>query len=75
MSKLITVTFDGQVLKPKIPLNLDVNKEYQMQLISDSNKSMLIEDLELSAELYTQIYQQDLELQDLTEDACADFNE
>jgi predicted DNA-binding antitoxin AbrB/MazE fold protein len=35
MTQLITVTFDGEVLKPEKPLNLEVNQQYQIQLISN----------------------------------------
>jgi hypothetical protein len=71
MNQLITVTFDGEVLKPEIPLNLEVNQQYQIQLISNNNDN----NLEISANLYAQIYQEDEELQELTEAACADFIE
>ncbi|NEQ37662.1 MAG: hypothetical protein F6K40_15880 [Okeania sp. SIO3I5] len=33
------------------------------------------QDLEESAQLYAEIYQEDAELQELTETACADFRE
>lgn len=38
MNQLITVTFDGEVLKPEISLNLAINKKYQIQLIYDANE-------------------------------------
>lgn len=41
MNQLITVTFDGQVLKPETPLNLDKNKKYQIQLIFDVEKEII----------------------------------
>ncbi|NES86319.1 MAG: hypothetical protein F6K10_35885 [Moorea sp. SIO2B7] len=75
MTQLITVTFDGHFLKPKNPLDLEVNKEYQIQLISEIHKAEQINDLDVSAQLYAEIYQEDLELQQLTDAACADFIE
>jgi predicted DNA-binding antitoxin AbrB/MazE fold protein len=36
MTQLITVTYDGKVLKPTIPLNLNPDQEYQIQLISNN---------------------------------------
>jgi hypothetical protein len=62
MTQLITVTFDGEVLKPEIPLKLEINQKYQIQLISNNNDN----NLEISANLYAQIYQEDEELQELT---------
>lgn len=41
MNQLITVTFDGKVLKPETPLNLDKNKKYQIVLISELEKEMI----------------------------------
>lgn len=35
MNNVITVTFDGQVLKPINTLNWEINKQYKIQLISD----------------------------------------
>jgi predicted DNA-binding antitoxin AbrB/MazE fold protein len=37
MNQLITVTFDGEVLKPEFPLNLETNQKYQIELISNSS--------------------------------------
>lgn len=39
MNQLITATFDGQVFKPEIPLNLEVNKKYKIQLVFDDDKN------------------------------------
>ena len=39
MAELIIVTYDGEVLKPKTPLNLDTNKEYQIQVVINEEKS------------------------------------
>ncbi len=75
MSELITVTYDGVVLTPKTALDLETNKEYHIQIISDSNQSSIIDELKTSADLYAEIYQQDLELQQLTDVACEDFIE
>jgi hypothetical protein len=44
MNNVITVTFDGQVLKPINTLNWEINKQYKIQLISD------LDDLSLSDE-------------------------
>ena len=38
MIEVITVTYDGKVLTPKTALDLDVNKEYQIQVISQAEK-------------------------------------
>lgn len=70
---LITVTYDGKVLKPQIPLELETNKEYQIELISSPYQSCLIDELTTSADLYAEIYQQDSDLQKLTNIACEDF--
>jgi predicted DNA-binding antitoxin AbrB/MazE fold protein len=35
MNNVITVTFDGQVLKPEIPLFLSQNKKYKIAIIPD----------------------------------------
>jgi predicted DNA-binding antitoxin AbrB/MazE fold protein len=43
MNQLITVTFDGKVLKPETPLNLDKNKKYQIALISELEKEIINE--------------------------------
>ncbi|MBF2058517.1 MAG: hypothetical protein IGQ45_15195 [Cyanobacterium sp. T60_A2020_053] len=72
---LITVTYDGKVLKPKDKLNLDTDKEYQIQVIDESSQFYLINELKKSADLYAEIYQEDLDLQQLTEIACEDFIE
>jgi len=34
MNTLITVTFDGKFLKPENPLDLEINHQYQIQVIS-----------------------------------------
>ena len=35
MNKTVTVTFDGTVLHPDSPLNLQPNKRYRIQIISE----------------------------------------
>ena len=35
MNKTVTVTFDGTVLHPDSPLNLEPNKRYRIQIISE----------------------------------------
>lgn len=75
MSQVITVTYNGEVLTPKTPLDLDTDKEYQIQIISNSHQSSIINELNTSADLYAEIYQQDLDLQQLTDVACEDFIE
>ena len=35
MKKTVTVTFDGTALHPDSPLNLEANKRYQIQIISE----------------------------------------
>lgn len=40
MNQLITVTFDGEVLRPEISLNLVTNKKYQIQLIYDHSEGI-----------------------------------
>lgn len=37
MSQIITVTYDGEVLKPSQKLSLNVGKQYQIELL-DANK-------------------------------------
>jgi hypothetical protein len=39
MTQLITVTFDGKVLKPEIPLDLDIDKKYQIKVVSETEQS------------------------------------
>jgi hypothetical protein len=39
MNQLVTVTFDGEVLRPEIPLDLDINQKYQIQVISETKQS------------------------------------
>ena len=51
MNQLITATFDGQVLKPEIPLNLEVNKKYKIQLVFDDDQNSIQEHKENSKEL------------------------
>lgn len=72
---LITVTYDGEVLKPKDQLNLDTDKEYQIQVIDESCQFYLINELKKSADIYAEIYQEDLDLQQLMEIACEHFIE
>jgi hypothetical protein len=38
MNQLITVTFDGKVLRPEIPLDLDIDQKYQIQVISETKQ-------------------------------------
>lgn len=35
MNNAITVNFDGKVFQPINPLNLEINKQYKIQIISD----------------------------------------
>lgn len=35
MSKILTVTFDGSVLRPDIPLDLEPNKRYVITIVSE----------------------------------------
>ena len=35
---LITATYDGKVFKPKTPLDLDIDQEYQIEVINDVKK-------------------------------------
>lgn len=39
MSNKLTVTFDGSVLKPDTPLQLEPNKRYVITLIAEETKS------------------------------------
>ena len=70
MSQLITVIFDGKNLKPTTTLDLEINKEYQVEIIDSLNN-----ELELSAQLYTEIYQEDEDIQELTHISCIDYLE
>ena len=64
MSRVITAVFDGETLHPDAPLNLLNNQRYQITLKPlNQSESTLIE----SAELYSEIYTEDEELQQLTE--------
>ncbi len=42
MTQLITVTYDGEVLKPTQKLSLDIGKQYQIELID--NESTIAEE-------------------------------
>jgi len=39
MSKILTVTFDGSVLRPDKPLELEPNKRYLITIVSLDNNS------------------------------------
>jgi len=39
MSKILTVTFDGSVLRPDIPLDLEPNKRYVITIVSEDINS------------------------------------
>lgn len=39
MSKILTVTFDGSVLRPDTPLELEPNKRYLITIVSLDNNS------------------------------------
>jgi hypothetical protein len=39
MSKILTVTFDGSVLRPDAPLELEPNKRYVITIVSEDNNS------------------------------------
>ncbi|MBW4569953.1 MAG: hypothetical protein KME31_18570 [Tolypothrix carrinoi HA7290-LM1] len=39
MSKTLTVTFDGSVLRPDTPLELEPNKRYLITIVSEDNNS------------------------------------
>ncbi|WP_017295081.1 hypothetical protein [Geminocystis herdmanii] len=36
---LITAIYDGKVFKPKTPLDLDIDQEYQIEVINDVKKT------------------------------------
>jgi predicted DNA-binding antitoxin AbrB/MazE fold protein len=36
---LITAIYDGKVFKPKTPLDLDIDQEYQIKVINDVKKN------------------------------------
>jgi hypothetical protein len=55
-------------------LDLDINKEYQIQLVNLQEKNV-INDLEISAQLYAEIYEHDQELRELTQVSCINFME
>lgn len=44
---VITATFDGEVLKPENPLNLEINKTYKIKLVSQENESFNEDDEKL----------------------------
>jgi hypothetical protein len=66
MNQVITAVFDAGTLRPEIPLDLLNNQRYQITIkpINQSG-STLIE----SANLYAEIYEEDKQLQQLTESA------
>ncbi|MEH2232093.1 MAG: hypothetical protein V7K71_21130 [Nostoc sp.] len=39
MSKILTVTFDGSVLRPDIPPDLEPNKRYVITIVSENINS------------------------------------
>ena len=66
MNKVITAIFDGETLHPETPLDLPTNQRYQI-IITVMDKAE--DSLTKSAELYAEIYQEDKDLQQLTESA------
>ncbi|QLE43989.1 hypothetical protein FD723_28505 [Nostoc sp. C052] len=42
MSKILTVTFDGSVLRPNIPPDLEPNKRYVISIVSEDISSSQI---------------------------------
>ncbi|MEH2116547.1 hypothetical protein [Nostoc sp.] len=42
MSKILTVTFDGSVLRPDIPPDLEPNKRYVISIVSEDISSSQI---------------------------------
>ncbi len=40
MTELITVTYDGKVLKPTQKLSLDIGKQYQIELINNDRQKI-----------------------------------
>ncbi len=66
MNQVITAVFDAGTLRPEIPLDLLNNQRYQITIKPiDQLESALIE----SANLYAEIYEEDKQLQQLTESA------
>ncbi|MEB3248424.1 MAG: antitoxin AF2212-like protein [Merismopediaceae bacterium] len=66
MNQVITAVFEAGKLRPEIPLDLLNNQRYQIIVKSiEQSESALIE----SANLYAEIYEQDQQLQQLTESA------
>ncbi len=45
MSKTVTVTYNGKVLTPKMPLDLDIGKEYEIEVISEEKINQELEEL------------------------------
>jgi|GEM_PF-4022758 len=78
MNKVITAIFDGETLHPETPLDLPPNQRYKITvspLIQETEKaqSLSLDPKEISliesAELYAEIYEEDEDLQELTESA------
>lgn len=66
MNQVITAVFDSGILRPEIPLDLLNNQRYQITIKPINQlESTLIE----SANLYAEIYEEDKQLQQLTESA------
>jgi len=66
MNQVITAVFDSGILRPEIPLDLLNNQRYQIIIKPiNQSESTLIE----SANLYAEIYEEDKQLQQLTESA------
>ena len=66
MNQVITAVFDSGILRPEIPLDLLNNQRYQITIKPiNQSESTLIE----SANLYAEIYEEDKQLQQLTESA------
>jgi len=64
MNQVITAVFDSGILRPEIPLDLLNNQRYQIIIKPiNQSESTLIE----SANLYAEIYEEDKQLQQLTE--------
>jgi len=72
MNQVITAIFDGQVFHPEKPLKGLEHQRYQVtiQSLEPEVESSLVE----SAQLYAEIYEEDEDLQQLTESALSEWN-
>jgi predicted DNA-binding antitoxin AbrB/MazE fold protein len=72
MNQLITVTFDGEVLKPEFPLNLETNQKYQISITTDSNNNNNLEKLSSAKSCYD--LAQELGIIGIAEDLPSDLS-